>query len=312
MEKENLMTLAGIPTPSVAPATSQTPSNAGVEANGALNVGTIASRTRKYFSGKDDRLDSVPNERLSGPIVPEVVIDSKDYAAFNGNLIASENFRSTSINQVDSYIEPAIFFSDVAETHAPSRVNLQPINFVFDDRGVLSFPSLPSPKSNMVHLETQDDQVSVSGDFKQIGWFIRTVRFNTERGLSSISVETNAIQASYDLFENERDGKLVVLTTEPDITLDVDLGTVTDAASAAGLVNVSPSVESSDRPLTAFLKVASAVEGTLVNTACSIKGYNCTVYAYPIIVSREIVDVVSDLFANDRYDELASALLNYL
>lgn len=266
-------------------------------------------RAKQFFLGRGN-VDDKLNEELIEALAAQNVLDAKDYNLFNGNLLASLNLNPVSVQQVDCFLEPGIFFQKVIETHSPTRVSLQPIVAVFDDKGGLSGIT-QSDNSGTLVLETTSESIQDYPDFKQIGWFFRFVQYNTERGKSSLQIQTNAINAAFDVDDLGSEARLVVLTTNTDNTLSVSQGTPTVGDDPKD-VSISPAIQGATRDLTAFLEVASSKEETLDLTAMTLRAQNLNVYAYPIVVTREVVERIADLFAADGYDELAANFLDFI
>lgn len=280
-------------------------------ANDRQAASGLSDRLTSFFKGGRSRsIDSVPNDVYSGQFEAKSVLDAKDYSMFNGDLLASENLDAVSVDQVDCFIEPGSFFQKIIDAHAPTRVSIQPMVATFDETGALSVTGA-SGNSGILQLETTSASVTQLPGYKQLGWFFRLSRFNTDRGKSAIQIATNAIRAAYDFSDLDSEAKLVVLNTSIDTVVKAVMGTPTvDSTSKA--VELSPLVSGAQRDLTAYLDVAALSDSTLASTAIDVRGQNVNVYVYPIIVTREVSEFIARNFAEDNYHALAKGFLSYI
>lgn len=278
--------------------------------NAAPEQPSVAEKAKTFFLGKGNS-DAKANARLIEALRADNVLDAKDYSVFNGSLMASINLTPVSIDQIDCFIEPGKFFNKVATTHAPTRLTLQPIVATFDDTGSLVVSGFSGSNDGTLELETKDASITGTEDFKQLGWFFKITQFNTMRGKSAVQFKTPAITAAFDMSDPKSEARLVVLSTSQDKTLSCT-APKGQTVSGGGSVVVSPVVQSSIRDLTAFLDIASRSDQTLGNTLLTMTAQNVNVYAFPIVVSREVVDSLADLFAADEYDRLAGHFLNLI
>lgn len=283
----------------------------GVIANGRSTTSGLTTRLTSFFRGGQSRsTDNVPNSVYDGPFDAKSVLDAKDYSMFNGDLLATENLEAVSVDQVDCFIEPGSFFQKIIDAHAPTRVSIQPMVATFDETGALSVTGATG-NIGVLQLETTAANVSQLPGYKQLGWFFRLSRFNTDRGKSAIQIATNAIRAAYDFSDLDSEAKLVVLNTSIDTVVKSVMGTPSvDSASKA--VELSPSISGAQRDLTAYLDVAALSDSTLASTAVDVRGQNVNVYAYPIIVTREVSEFIARNFAEDNYHALANGFLSYI
>lgn len=282
-----------------------------VAANGPSAASSLATRLTSFFrNGQSRSTDNVPNRVYEGPFDAKSVLDAKDYSMFNGDLLATENLEAVSVDQVDCFIEPGSFFQKIIDAHAPTRVSIQPMVATFDETGALSVTGATG-NIGVLQLETTSANVSQLPGYKQLGWFFRLSRFNTDRGKSAIQIATNAIRAAYDFSDLDSEAKLVVLNTSIDTVVKSVMGTpVVDSTSK--VVELSPSVSGAQRDLTAYLDVAALSDSTLASTAVDVRGQNINVYAYPIIVTREVSEFIAVNFAEDNYHALANGFLSYI
>lgn len=262
------------------------------------NITKLEAALAKYYPGASSELLTalavnlaIQNERPMYPSNLGTILTSVA-AALNLTPINSE--------QKDCFLQPERFVMAANAQFLPRYYNQSPTIINFDNGGFIPVDDGGEPST--IDTATLPSILTEPG-LMILGYLFIVKRADLLNGVCNLEVQTDVYHGSFELTDNNREARLAVMNAKQLHDLTVNEGTPLDAENVR-----TYSVQATATSNTNSYVLAPMGDKSSLFT---LKGINCNVKAYPLVLTREkYLQVVKTIFSRNA-DKLVGTMLTY-